>query len=260
MNRRTSRLTLLPALAIGVAGLVAPAASADSAPLASDAVDALAVSFCQADPEAPLTAEQLAPVVVGESDVDVVPGEITVHVVRLDVAGDAECTVGVLHRDAQLKQVTYEGTATIDGTETEFSLGNMGKSSPVDPTTEVPLAGSLVPAADVTEDPAFEVSLVRKALQSVPIAAGRDVEKAAAKLLKAQTKAAADLLRKQTKLAGKHHGKGADKALAAAQKAYDRKVAAAQAAYDRATTPRTVTRPVGVAYDVTGTVALDPVS
>lgn len=255
MNRLTTRIALLPALALGATGLIAPSAHADSTPLASDAITALAVTYCQADPAAPLTAEQLAATVAGESDVDVIPGEITAHVVRLDIAGGSECTLGVLHRDAQLKQVTYEGTATIDGTATEFSLGNMGKSSPVDPTTEVALAGSLVPAAEVTTDPAFEITLTRKALQSVPIAVNRDAKNAAAKLLKRQTKAAATLLRKQTKRADKHSGKGADKALAAAQKSYDKKIAAAQAAYDRATTPKTVTRPVGVDFTVAGTVA-----
>lgn len=254
MNRLTSRFALLPVLALGAAGLIAPSASADSSVLATDAVTALAVTYCQADPEVPLTAEQLAPTVVGESDVEVVPGELTAHVVRLGLADGSECTVGALHRVVQLKQVTYDGTATIAGTATEFSLGNMGKSSPIDPTTEVGLAGSLVPGAEVLEDPAFEVTVTRKSLQSVPIAVNRDVKNAAAKLLKAQTKAAAALLRKQTKLAGKHHGKGADKALAAAQKSYDKRVAAAQAAYDRATAPKSVTRPVEVDYTVTGTV------
>ena len=254
MNRMYSRLAASSVLALGVAGLAAPAALASSDPLSSDAVAALAVAHCQADPANPVGVDELWPVVIGESDVDVVPGEITAHVVRLVVGGNAECTVAVLHRDAQLKQVAYEGTATVAGTETEIELGNMGKSSPVDPTTEVELPGSLVPLDQVTEDPAYEISLVRKSLQTVQIAVHRTEKDAAAKLLKRQTKAAAVLLRAQQRAAG--HGKHAAKALAAAQKQYDKRVAQAQKAYAKATAPKTVTRPVGVAYDVAGTVAV----
>lgn len=249
------RLALAPAVALGLAGLAAPAAHATTEPLSVDAVTALAVAQCQADPEAPLTAEELAPVVLGEADVEVVPGEITAHVVRFSVnpADPAECTVGVLHRDAQLAQVVYEGTATVAGTVTEIELGNMGKSAPVDPTTEVVLPGALVPAADVVEDPSYAISLERTSLQTVAIAVHRGERDAAAKKQRREEKAAAVLLRKQQKAAG--HGKGAAKALAKAQRAYEKKIAHAQAAYDRATAPKTVTRPVGEDYAVSGTVA-----
>ena len=252
MNRSYTRLAASAVLALGVAGLVTPSAQASSDPLTDEAVAALAVAHCQADPANPLTAEELAPVVVGWADVDVVPGEITAHVLRLEVAGTSECAVGVLHRDAQLKQVAYEGTATVAGTVTEIELGNMGKSSPIDPTTEVDLPGSLVPLADATEDPAFDISLVRKSLQTVQIAVHRTQKDAAARLLKAQTKAAANLLRKQEHAAS--HGKHADKALATAQKQYDMRIAAAQKDYDNATAPRSVTLPVGLDFSVSGSV------
>lgn len=247
------RLATTSALAIGAAVLAAPAALATADPLAGDAVTALAVAHCQADPDNPLGAEELAPVVLGESDVEVVPGEITAHLVRLEIAGTAECTVGVLHRDAQLAQVAYEGTATVAGTETEIELGNLGKSAPVDPTTEVELPGSLVPIEEVADDPAYDISLVRTSRQTVQIAVSRGDRDAAAKQAKREAKAAADLLRKQQRAAA--HGKHADKALAAAQRQYDRRMAAAQKAYEKATAPRTVTRPVEVDYAVSGTVA-----
>jgi hypothetical protein len=251
MNRLYGRLAVSSVLALGVAGLAAPAALATSDPLASDTVLALAVAQCQPDPVNPLSLEELAPVVLGESDVDVVPGELTAHVVRIQVAGSAECTVGVLHRDALLAQVAYEGVATVGGTETEIEVGNMGKSSPIDPTVEVVLPGSLVPIEEVTEDPAFAITLVRKSRETVSIAVTRAEKDAAARLLKKQTKAAADLLRKQQHA----HGKHADQALAAAQRQYDKRIAVAQKAYEKAITPRTVTRPVGVDYSVSGTVA-----
>lgn len=248
------RLTLVPAVFLGLTGLTAPAfGTAD--PLADDAISALAVEHCQPGAEVLLTAEEIAPVVIGTADVEVVPGEITAHIVRLEVnAGEpAECTIGVLHRDAQVAQVVYEGTAVLGGTESLIELGNMGNGAPVDPTTEVTLPGSLVLAVDAVEDPAYDVTLVRKSLQTVPIAVNRAQKDAAVRLLRAETKAAAQLLRKQQHATGK--GKGAAKALAAAQKNYDRKVAAAQARYTKATTPKTVTRPVGVSYSVSGAVA-----
>lgn len=250
MKPTYTRLAVSSALALGIAGVITPAALASSDPLTDAAIAALALTHCQVDPDNPVTIDELAPVLLGESNVDVVPGEITAHIVRLVVGGTAECTVGVLHRDAQLKQVAYEGVATVGGTATEIELGNMGKSSPVDSTTEVDLPGSLVPLEEVTGDPAYDISLVRK---SVQIAVNRHVKDEAAKLLKRQTRAAADLLRKQERAAS--HGKHADKVLAAAQKQYDHRIAVAQKAYDRATGPRTVTRPVGVDYTVSGTVA-----
>src|SRR4051794_21765796 len=109
-----SRLALAPVLAVAAAGLTMPSALAASDPLTTDAVGALAVASCQLDPAAPLSLEELAPVVVGEADVDVVPGEITAHVVRAEVntaaGGVQQCTFGVLHRDALLAQVKYDGT------------------------------------------------------------------------------------------------------------------------------------------------------
>lgn len=247
-------LAIAPVLALGLVGVAALPASADTNPLSEEAVGALALAHCQADPELPVTLEELAPVVVGQSDVEVVPGEITAHVVRLEVAGgESECTVGVLHRDVQLAQVVYEGTATVAGVVTEIELGNMGKSAPVDPTTEVDLGGVLVAAADVVEDPAFEITLTRKSLETVQIAVHRSAKDAAAKLLKAELKAAAQLEKKQIKAAGK--GKGAAKAIAAAQKAHDKKVAAAKAKFAKSTTPKTVVRPVGADYSASGTVA-----
>lgn len=248
------RLTLVPAFVVGLTGLTAPAI-ADTSPLAEDAVTALAVEHCQPDAEAPLSAEALAPVVIGTADVEVVPGEISAHILRfaVDVGEPAECTVGVLHRETALAQVVYEGTAVVGGTETLIELGNMGKSAPVDPTTEISLPGSLLLTADAVADPAYEFALVRKSLQTVLIAVDRAQKDAAGRLLKSETKAAAHLLRQQQKAAGK--GKGAAKALASAQRNYDRKVAAAQARYTKAVTPKTVTRPVGVSYNVSGTVA-----
>lgn len=250
------RLSLVPVLTVGLSGLTAPGFAATE-PLTVEAITALAVERCQPEAEVPLTAEELAPVVIGAADVEVVPGELTAHVVRLEVniGEPAECIVGVLHRDVQLPQVTYEGAAVLAGTETLIELGNMGRSAPVDPTAEVMLPGSLVLATDVVEDPAYAVTLVRKSLETVQIAVGKAQKDAAARLLKQETKAAAALLRKQEKIAGKIRGKGAEKALAAAQRTFDRKIDAARARYLRATTPKTVTRPVGVDYTVTGSVA-----
>lgn len=251
---RLTRLVLVPAVVLGVTGFTAPAFSTAD-PLADEAVAALAVEHCQPVGDVPLTAEELAPAVIGTADVEVVPGEISVHVVRLavNIGEPAECTVAVLHRDAALARVAYAGTAVVGGVETSIELGNMGKSAPVDPTTEVALPGTLVPVADVVDDPAYDVSLVRTAMQTVPIAVNRSQKDAAARLLKAESRAAAVLLRKQQHAAGK--GKGAARALAAAEKNYDRRIARAQAAFERATTPKTVTRPVGVDYSVSGTVA-----
>jgi hypothetical protein len=266
VNHRT-RVPAAAVLALVLGGLGTTAAQADSAPLNATAVGDLAVANCQADPNAPLTAEEMAPVVVGESDVEVVPGELTAHIVRVDVTtslGDVrECTFGVLHRDALLPQVQYQGTATLalaDGlgatvasATTDVEIGNMGHGSPVDPTTEVPLAGFLVPLDVVATDPTYSLSLSRKSLEVVPIAVDRTVKNAAGRLLKAQTKAAAQLQRKQLKAAKSKHS---DKAVAAAKRAYDKRVAAAQAAYVRATTPKTVTRPVSRDCSVDGSVAL----
>lgn len=251
---RLTRLALVPVVVLGVTGFTAPAFSTAD-PLADDAVAALAVEHCQPGGDVALTAEELAPTVLGTADVEVVPGEISVHVVRLEVSiGEpAECTVAVLHRDVALARVAYTGTVLIGGVETVIELGNMGKSAPVDPTTEVALPGSVVPSADVVDDPAYEVSLVRKALETVPIAVNRSQKNAAARLLKAETRAAAVLLRKQLHAAGK--SKGAEKALAAAERNYDRRIARARAAFERATAPKSVTRPVGVDYTVSGTVA-----
>lgn len=248
------RLAVAPVLALVAAGLTAGAAHATVDPLSTEAVDALAVASCQLDPLTPLTLEEMAPVVVGEADVDVVPGEITAHLVRAQVstsAGDVQqCTFGVLHRDAQLKQVQHLGTvslALVDtaggetyGADTDIELGNMGKSSPVDPTTEVVLAGFLSPLAAI-DDPTYAISVDRKSLEVVQIATTRAAKNAAARLLAAQSRAAAKLLKKQTKAA---KGKHSDKMLAAAQRNYDRAIAKAQARYDRAVAPKTVTRPV----------------
>jgi hypothetical protein len=260
------RLALVPLLALGVGGMSVSAAHAATGPLSADAVGALAVASCQLDPAAPLTLAQMNPVVVGEADVEVVPGEITVHVVRADVstsAGDVQqCTFGVLHRDALLAQVQYLGVASLTrvdtlagtsyGVSTGVAIGNMGKSSPVDPTTEVSLGGFLTPLANAVEDPTYTVSLNRKSIEVVQIAVNRAEKNAAARLLRAQTKAAAKLQKKQVKAAGK--AKHADKAIAAAERAYARRIAAAQKAYLRATAPKTVSRPVGHDHTVTGSV------
>lgn len=260
------RLVLVPVLAVGLGGLSVSAAQATTDALSPEAVGALAVAACQLDPAAPLTLAQLNPVVVGEADVEVVPGEITAHVVRADVstsAGDVQqCTFGVLHRDALLARVQYLGVASLGrldtvagtsyGVSTDVAIGNMGLSSPVDPTTEVSLGGFLTPLANAVEDPTYTVSLNRKSIEVVQIAVSRATKDAAAKLLRAQTKAAAKLQKKQLKAAGK--GKHAEKAVAAAERAYARRVAAAQKAYLRATTPKTVSRPVGRDVVVTGSV------
>ncbi|MBO9524246.1 MAG: hypothetical protein J7518_22125 [Nocardioidaceae bacterium] len=62
--------------------------------------------------------------------------------------------------------MAYEGTATLsvgDGlggtlaeSATDIELGNMGKSSPVDPTAEVALGGLLTAIDATTEDPAYD--------------------------------------------------------------------------------------------------------
>jgi hypothetical protein len=242
------RLAAAPALAVAFAGFALVPAHATTDALSADSVGSLAVAGCQLDPTAPLTLEQLAPVVLGESDLEVVPGELTAHVVRAQVnttvAGDPqECTFGVVHRDALLPRVQYEGTATLsldDGlgnvydAVTDIELGNMGKSSPVDATAEVPLAGFLAPLGG-TVDPTYSFSVDRKALEVVPIAVNRAQKNAAGKLLKAQTKAAAQLQKKQVRAAKAKHSA---KAVAAANRAYAKRVAAAQAAVDRAPTPK----------------------
>jgi len=262
----TRRLVALPPLVLALTGLSTGAAHATADALPTDAVNTLALASCQLDPTAPLALEDMNPIVVGEADIEVVPGEITVHVVRADVTtsqGDVqECTFGVLHRDALLPQVQYEGDVTLalgDGlggtpfsAETPFEIGNMGTSSPVDPTTEVALAGFLAPLDAVGEDPTYDVSLERKALEAVPIAVNRAEKDAAGRLLKAQLKAAKQLEKKQLKAAKSKHS---EKALAAAKRAYAKRVATAQAAYDRATTPKTVTRPVAHDFSATGSVA-----
>lgn len=260
------RLALAPALAVAFGGLTTLPAVASSEPLSADAVTDLAVASCQLDPDAPLSAEELAPNVIAESDVEVVPGEITVHVVRAEVQTSADdvqqCTFGVLHRDALLKQVTYEGIATValgddlGGSLAEsvtlVELGNMGKSSPIDPTTEVALGGFVTPLDATTEDPTYDVTLERTSIEVVQIAVHKAEKDAAARLLKAQLKAAEQLKKRELKAAA--HGKNAEKRIAAAKKAYDRRVAAAQAAYTRATTPKTVSRPVGHTFSVSGSV------
>lgn len=262
----TKRLALAPVLAVALGGLTTAPALATTDPLATDAVSSLAVAGCQLDPEAPLTAEELNPVVTAEADVEVVPGEITVHVVRAEVntsAGDVrQCTFGVLHRDALLKQVQYTGTVRVavgDGlggtlaeSVTDVELGNMGKSSPVDPTTEVSLGGFLTALDATTEDPTYDVALERKSIQVVQIAVHRTQKDAAARLLKAQLTAADQLKKRELKAA--NHGKNATKRVAVAKQAYDRRVAAAQAAYTRATTPKTVSRPVAETFAVNGAV------
>lgn len=261
----SSRLAAVPALALAFAGLSVTDAHASTDPLSADAVNAFAVASCQLDPTTPLTLEQMAPVVVAEADVTVVPGEITAHVVRADVttsAGDVqECTFGVLHRDALLKQVQYEGTATLalgDGAGgtvtsavTDVDLGNMGKGR-VDPTTEVALEGFLAPTDSVVADPTYTLSVERKALEVVQIAAGRSAKDAAAELLAAQTRLAAQVQSKQLKAAKAKHSV---KAVAAARRGYAARVAAAQAAYDRATAPTSVVRPVSHLVTVTGVVS-----
>ena len=259
------RLAVSAALATAALGLTVNPAHATTEPLSADAVGTLAVASCQLDPLAPLSLEEMSPVVVGESDVEVVADEISVHVVRAQVntsAGDVqECTFGVLHRDAQLKQVQHVGTVSLDrvdsvagtssGVETDIELGNMGKRSPIDPTTEVSLGGFLTPLENAVEDPSYTVTLDRKSIQEVQIAANRAEKDAAARLLKVQTKAAATLLKKQSKVA---HGKHADKAQAAAQRSYERRIAAAEAAYLKAISPKTISRPVSEPFAVTGTV------
>ena len=262
----SKRLSLASAAALAIAGLAIAPAHATTDPLSPEALDALAVASCQADPEVPLTLEELSPVVLAEADIDVVPGGITAHVVRAEVntaLGVEQCTFGVLHRDAQLKQVKHIGTvslALVDtaggtsyGVDTEVDLGNMGKSSPIDPTTEVSLGGFLTPLENVTEDPTYVISLDRMSIEVVQIAVHKAQKHAAARHLKAQEKAAAQLLRKQLK-AG--HGKHADKAAAAAQRVHDKRVAAAEAAYQRAVGPKTVSRPVKHNFTVTGSVAV----
>ena len=260
----SKRLAAAPALAVAFAGLTLVPAHATTDALAIDAIGALAVQSCQQDPTTPLTLEQLAPTVVGEADVQVVPGELTAHVVRAVVnttaAGDpAECTFGVVHRDALLPRVQYEGTATLsldDGAghvytaATGLEIGNMGKGSAVDPTAQVVLAGFLAPRGG-TVDPTYSFSVNRKAFETVPIAVNRAQHDAAAKLLKRQTKAAAQLQKKQVKAAKAKHSA---KAVAAADRAYAKRLAAAQAAYDRATTPMSVTRPVSHNFSVGGSV------
>lgn len=261
----TKRLVLAPVIAVAFAGLTATGAQADTEPLSEDAVNALAVASCQLDPLAPVTLEEMSPFVLAEVDVEVVPGEISAHVVTAEVltsAGDVQqCTFGVLHRDTQLKQVQHVGTASLAlvdtlggtsyGVDTEIELGNMGKSSPIDPTTEVSLGGFLTPLESVVEDPTYAISLDRKSLQVVQVAPHKSQEAAAARLLKAQTKAADQLLKKQTKAA---KGKNAAKVLAAAQRTHDKRIATAQAQYDRAVAPKSVTRPVSENYTVTGSV------
>jgi hypothetical protein len=263
----TLRLAVAPALAVAFAGMSLSAAHADTQPLSPDAIDALAVANCQLDPLTPLTLEEMSPVVTAEADVEVVPGEISAHIVRAEVLtslGDVQqCTFGVLHRDAQLKQVVHEGTASLAlvdttgetsyGVETAIELGNMGKSSPIDPTTEVDLGGLLTPLENATEDPTYVISIDRLALEVVQIAAHRSQVKAAARQLKAQTKAADRQLLKQAKAAKRKH---AAKALVAAQRAHDKRIAAAQVRYERATGPKSVTRPVSHNFTVTGSVAV----
>jgi hypothetical protein len=263
---RSRRLALVPVLALAFAGTTT-AAHATTEALSSDAVGALVVASCQVDTETPITLEELAPQVLSEADVTVVAGELTAHIVRAEVntvLGDTqECTFGVLHRDAQLARVQYEGGITLavgDGiggtayaSTTEVEIGTMGLRSPVDPTTEVPLEGVLVPLDEVVEDPTYTISVERKALEVVPIAVNRTVKDAAARLLRAQLKAAAQLEAKEVRAAGHQHSA---KAVAAAHRSYDRRVAAAQAAYDRATSPKSVTRPVSHLYELTGSVAL----
>lgn len=261
----SARLAAVPALAVALAGFTLAPAHATTDALSTEAVGALAVASCQLDPAAPLTVEELAPTVIGESDVELVAGELTAHIVRAQVnttlAGDPEeCTFGVVHRDALLPRVKYEGTATlslgdglggtVDSVATDIELGNMGKASPVDPTPEVVLAGFLAPLGG-TVDPAYSFSIDRLALETVPVAVNRAQKDAAAKLLKAQTKAAAQLKKKQVNAA---KAKRSAKAVTAANRAYATRLAKAQAAYDRATTPRSVTRPVSHHVTVEGTV------
>ena len=263
----TRRLAVVPVLALAFGGLATSAAHADSAPLTTEAIDALAVANCQLDPAAPVSALDMSPTVVGQIDLVVIPDEITAHFYRVDVTtslGDVqECTFGVLHRDALLAQVQYEGSVTLglgDGTTvapvtTDVEIGNMGQGSPVDPTAEVVVPGFLAPLDAVTTDPTYTISLSRKALEVVPIAVNRTVHDAADKVLKTQVKAAAQLQKKQLKAARSKHSA---KAVAAAKRSYAKRVAAAQAAHDRATTPKTVTRPVSHRYDVQGSIAITP--
>ena len=260
----SKRLAAAPALAVAFAGFTLAPAHATTDALATDAIGALAVQSCQQDPATPLTLEQLAPTLVGESDVEIVPGELTAHVVRAVVnttaVGDpAECTFGVVHREVPLSRVQYQGTATLtldDGAghtyaaATDIEVGNMGKGSPVDRTAEVVLTGFLAPQAGPV-DPTYSFSVDRKAFETVPIAVNRAQHDAAAKLLKAQTKAAAQLQRKQVKAGRAKHSA---KAVAAANRAYAKRLAAAQAAYDRATAPMSVTRPVSHHFSVDGSV------
>ena len=263
----SKRLAVAPALAVAFAGMSLSSAHAGTEPLSLDAIDALAVANCQLDPLTPLTLAEMSPLVTAESDVEVVPGEISAHIFRAEVLtslGDVQqCTFGVLHRDAQLKQVVHEGTASLAlvdpvgetsyGVDTAVELGNMGKNSPIDPTTEVDLGGFLTPLENATEDPTYAISIDRKALEVVQIAAHKSQVKAATRLLKAQTKAANQLLKKQAKAAKRKH---AAKALAAAKRAHDKRITAAQARYERATGPKLLTRPVGHNFTVTGTVAV----
>lgn len=257
------RLAVAPALAVVIAGAILSPARASTDALSPEEVGALAFEACQVDPTAPLTLEDLAPTVVAESDVDVIPGEITAHLVRADVnvgGGEfQECTFGVLHRDARLSRVQYQGTVSLaldDGTtvysaDTGVEIGNMGIGSAVDPTPEVALEGFLAPLGSVVTDPTYTISLNRKAIEIVPIAVNRAQKNAAGKLLKKQLKAAAQLEKKQLKAANAKHS---EKAAAAAKAVYDRRVAHAQAAYDHATTPKTVSRPVSHLYTVSGSI------
>lgn len=260
-----TRLAAAPALVLAITGLTAGAAHATTDPLSADAIGALAYTSCQVDPTAPLSAADQNVVVVAESDVAIVPGEITAHLVRADVStslGDVqECTFGVVHRDALLSQVAYDGTATLalgDGlggsvasAVTDIELGNMGRGGHVDPTTQVVLNGFLVPTDSVVEDPTYTFSIDRKAMETVPVAVSKTVQDSASRLLAAQVKAAAQLQNKQVKAAKSKHSA---KAVAAAQRAYDQRVAAAQAAYDRATAPKSVTRPVSHNVAVSGSI------
>lgn len=259
----SKRLVLAPVLALALTGLSVGAAQANTDP--ADPVVGLAVGACQLDPATPLTAEQMAPVVVAEADVEVVPGEITAHLVRARVntsqGDERECTFGVLHRDVLLKQVQYTGSVSVtlgDGlggtaysAVTEVEIGNMGIGSAVDPTVEVPLAGFLAPVSEVVTDPSYAISLDRKSIEAVQIAVKRGQAHAAVKQLKAKAKAAAHAKKKQVKAAKAKH---AAKAVAAAKKTYAKRVARAQRAYERATSPKTVNRPVSHRFTAVGSV------
>jgi hypothetical protein len=176
-----TRLALAPACAVLFAAMSGAPAFADTTALAPDAVNALAMANCQLDTANPVTLAQMNPVLTGEVDVSVVPGEITAHILRAQVTtsqGDVQqCTFGVLHRDSLLPRVQYHGTASLAlddsasgtsyGVTTEIELGNMGRRAPVDPTTEVNLGGFLTPVANTTSDPTFTVSVTRKSFDVV---------------------------------------------------------------------------------------------